>query len=221
MKYFDKDFLQFYRDLAANNNRDWFLENKGRYEDSVKKPFAHFVGDLIAEVRKHDKKVNISPALAIFRINRDIRFSKDKTPYKLSSSAAVSAGGRKGMEDPGIYVELGPEHLGIAGGIYMPSKETLYNIRTAIAKNPGAFMKLLKDKKFAGKWGDMQGERNKLLPPEFKEAAEKCPYLFNKQFFYWVELKPGVIVTDKLMGTVMDHYHAAQPMSNFLSKAAV
>ncbi len=219
MKYFTPDFLLFFKELAANNNREWFQANKKRYETNVKKPMELFVGDLIQEVAKDDKAVSIPPAKAIFRINKDIRFAKDKSPYKLYTSAAVSRDGKKGDGAPGIYVELGPEKLGIAGGIYMPEKEMLHNIRTAIAKNPKAFLKLLADKDFKKYWKDIQGERNKILPPEFKKVAEECPYIFNKQFFHWVELDSKIITSDKLLKTVMDHYNAAKPMKAFLDKA--
>lgn len=217
MKYFDKDFLQFFKDLATNNHRDWFQENKKRYESSVKDPFEIFVSDLITYVRKHDKQVNIKPSEAIFRINKDIRFSKDKTPYKLNTSAVVAEGGRKSTGASGIYIELGPEKVGLAGGIYMPDKELLQSIREMIAKNPKALMKALEDKKFKSVWGDLQGERNKVIPAEFRETAITCPYILNKQFYYWVELDPKLIISDKLMPTMHEHYEASKVMSHYLN----
>lgn len=219
MKYFDKDFLQFFKDLAANNNRDWFLENKKRYDSSVKKPMESFVIDLIKEVRKHDKSINIKPSDAIFRINRDIRFSKDKTPYKLNSSAAIGDGGRKSIGASGVYVELGPEKLGIAGGIYMPEKDVLHDIRSYLSKNPKGFLKILEDKNFKKTWGDLQGEKNKILAPEFKASADVCPHIYNKQFYYWKELNPKLITSDKLMETILEHYIASLPVSEFLNGA--
>ncbi len=219
MKYFAPDFLQFFKDLAANNNRDWFAANKKRYESVVKKPMEIFVGDLIKEMAKHDKKIAITPSQAIFRINRDIRFAKDKSPYKLFTSAAISRDGKKADGAPGIYVELGPEKLGIAGGIYMPEKEMLHSIRMAIAKNPKAFMKAATDKEFLKYCGGVQGEKNKMLAPEFKAAAEQCEYIYNKQFYYWTELDAKTIISDKLMKTVLDRYQAAALLNQFLDKA--
>ena len=219
MKYFDKDFLQFFKDLAANNDRDWFLANKKRYEKSVKKAMEIFVADLITEIRKDDKTLAIKPSDAIFRINRDIRFSKDKTPYKLNASAVVGPGGRKGMSAAGIYVELGPEKLGMASGIYSPDKDTLQKVRTVISQDPKGFMKVLADKKFKSVWGELQGEKNKILPPEFKAVAEDCPHIYNKQFYYWVELDPKLVESDKLMKIVMEHYNAAKAVNDFLSRS--
>lgn len=217
MKYFNQDYLQFFKDLAANNNRDWFQANKKRYESSVKKPFELFVADLISELKKHDKSINIKPSDAIFRINRDIRFSKDKTPYKLNASAVISRDGRKTDGASGVYVELGPEKLALAGGIYMPDKDKLQDIRDGIAKNPKSFMKVLSDKTFVKVWGELQGEKNKILPAEHKKVAEVCPYIYNKQFYFWVELEPKIILTDKLMKTVVDHYLAGKPVGDFLN----
>lgn len=217
MKYFTPDFLEYFKDLAANNNRDWFQTNKKRYESSVKKPMELFVSDLISEMKKHDKSIQIMPSDAIFRINRDIRFSKDKTPYKLNASAVVSRDGRKTDGASGVYVELGPEKLAMAGGIYMPDKEKLEAIRNGIARNPKGFMKVLSDKTFVKAWGELQGEKNKIIPAELKKVADVCPYIFNKQFYFWTELDSKMILSDKLMKTVMDHYIAGKQVGDFLN----
>lgn len=219
MKYFTSDFLTFFKELAANNNREWFQSNKKRYEDVVKKPMEVFIADVITELRKSDKKLLVKPSEVIFRINKDIRFSKDKSPYKLYTSAAISRDGKKATGGPGIYVELGPEKLAFAGGVYMPDKEKLEMIRTAISKKPKAFNELLADKKFKKLWGELQGERNKILPPDLKKAAVECPHIFNKQFYFWTELDPKIIISDKLMKTLLEHHAAGSGVSAFLEKA--
>ncbi len=220
MKYFTPDYLQFFKDLAGNNNREWFHQNKTRYDASVKKPFEVFVEDLIKTVQKHDKSIQIKPSEAIFRINRDIRFSKEKTPYKLNASAVIAPGGRKSTGSSGLYVECGPEKLALASGVYSPEKEQLQNIRELIAKKPSNLMDILADKSFKKIWGELQGEKNKILSPEFKKAGEKCPWIYNKQFYTWVELNPKFITSDKLMDTVLEHYIAAKALSQFLNKAS-
>lgn len=219
MKYFTPDYLQFFKDLAANNNRDWFQENKSRYESSVKKPFELFVQDLITLVQKHDKSIQIKPSEAIFRINRDIRFSKEKTPYKLNCSAVIAQGGRKSNGASGLYVECGPEKLAIAGGVYAPEKEQLQMIRRHIARHPKKLMDLLADKTFKKIWGELQGEKNKIIAPEFKAVAEKCPYIYNKQFYLWVELSSKTITGNQLTETIMEHYIAGKEVMNYFSAA--
>ena len=114
--YFSKDFLDFFKELAANNNKDWFDANRKRYDKSVKEPFKAFVADLISESQKIDPSIDIEAKDAIFRINRDIRFSKDKTPYKLDRSAIISAAGRKDHSIPGFYIALGPDKTYLGGG---------------------------------------------------------------------------------------------------------
>jgi uncharacterized protein (TIGR02453 family) len=218
--YFDPSFFQFYIQLAGNNNRDWFHANKNTYEQTVKKPFERFVEHLIAELAKEDKRyAELTPGSCIFRINRDVRFSKDKTPYKLHSSAVVSIGGKKSEKDPGLYVEFGPERVAVAGGVYQPGKEELADIRAAIALRPKEFMKLVKDAKFKQKWGDIQGEKNKILPAELKEVAADCPYVYHKQFYFWAELDPEIVLSPKLIKTLIGYYQAGLPLSEFLAKA--
>lgn len=219
MKYFTPEYLTFFKELAANNNRDWFAANRKRYEQYVKIPMQMFIGDLITEMAKSDKKIQISPSEAIFRINRDIRFAKDKSPYKLYSSAAVNAGGKKDTQNAGIYMELGPEKLAFAGGMYQPEKDTLMKIRDAIAKNPKKFQAALADKDFKKYWKEVLGERNKVLSTEYKKVGETVPEIYNKQFYYWTELDPKVIVSDKLMKTALDYYAASKSVREFLENA--
>ena len=219
MAYFNSDFIQFFKDLAANNNRDWFAENKKHYENTVKKPFEVFITDMISKIKKDDAEVQIEAKDAIFRIYRDIRFSKDKTPYKIQVSAIISPGGRKDMLTPGMYLELGPEHVRIYGGVYRPGKDELYSLRSHIINHNGEFNKLLKEKKFVEMYGEIRGEKNKIIPKEFKEEAQNQPLLFNKQFYYFGEMPPEVVLEEDLINRVYAYYKAAKPMKNFLMKA--
>jgi len=216
MAWFSPDFNRFFIELAANNNKEWFDMNRTRYEKEVKKPFEVFVGEMIQRVAKVDPNVRIGPKEAIFRINRDVRFSKDKAPYKLNRSALITPAGKKDMNAPGIYFELGPEAVRIYGGAYMPDKEALLRIRSRIAKDLPKFKKLQEDKAFVKHFGTVQGEANKRLPPEFQAAAAKEPLLFNKQFYYGAELPPKTVTSPKLPDVLMEHYHAMAAMSAFL-----
>jgi uncharacterized protein (TIGR02453 family) len=219
MAWFTNDFNQFFKDLAKNNNKEWFDANRKRYEASVKKPFEAFVEELIARVSKLDPRVKITPKEAIFRINKDVRFSKDKMPYKLNATAIVSAGGRKDHSDPGIYIEFGPEHLQIYGGSYSPEKEQLTMIRSKIAGDLKTFRKLYSAKDFKELFNGVEGERNKVLPAEFKEVAKEEPLIANKQFYYHATLPANKITDPKLMELVMEHYKAMRPMNAFLKTA--
>lgn len=216
MAWFTPDYNRFFRELAANNNKEWFDANKKRYETVVKQPFEAFVAEVIKRVAKVDPRVRIEPKEAIFRINRDVRFSKDKTPYKLSRSALVSAAGRKDHAAAGIYFELGPGSVGFYGGAYLPDKDALYELRRRIAADLRTFKKLREDKAFVKYFGAVQGERNKVLPAEFKEAAAQEPVLFHKQMYYGAELPAKTVTDPDLADILMEHYTAMRPMTEFL-----
>ena len=219
MAWFTADFNTFFKDLAKNNNKDWFDANRKRYEASVKEPFAAFVGEAIKRIGKHDKAIKLEPKEAIFRINKDIRFSKDKTPYKLETSAIISPAGRKDHSVPGIYFAFGPEAVKFYGGCYQPEKDQLIRIREAIVRDGKGFRKAIEGKPFKTLFGTVQGEVNKVLPPEFKAAATKEPLIANKQFYAGAE-KPAKLVTDpKLMDHLMDHYLAMCPLNVWLAGA--
>ena len=216
--YFTPDFNKFYKELASHNNKDWFDENRERYHKSVKEPFEQFVNDFIVAVQKKDKGINVGAKDCIFRINRDIRFAKDKTPYKIFSSASISPDGKKGKSIPGFYFELGPENIGVYGGAYFPSTEELGRIRNYIAKNLKTFDALINDKKFKKFFDALQGEESSRVPANLKAAAEKQPLIYRKQFYFGAELKPSLVTDKNLMKTLMEHYEVALPLVLFLRK---
>ena len=220
MTYFTEDYLNFFKELAANNHRDWFHENKKRYEKSVKDPFKSFVQDIIDKTAKIDDRFAGEAKNAIFRINRDIRFSKDKTPYKLQMGAVIAPGGKKeGMGIPGMYLELGPEHFRFYSGVYAPSKEDLYRIREYISHYSDELNAIISDREFVKRFGEIRGEKNKMLPKEFKSVAEKQPLIFNKQFYFFASLPPETILREDFDKVIFDHFQASEPMRDFLTKA--
>jgi uncharacterized protein (TIGR02453 family) len=219
MAWFTPDFNRFFKDLAKNNNKEWFDANRKRYEQSVKEPFEAFVAEAIARIARHDKAVAITAKEAIFRINRDIRFSKDKTPYKLEASAILSSAGRKDHSVPGLYFALGPESVKLYGGCYMPDKEQLLAIRAAIAADGKGFRRCIEGKTLKQLFGTVQGEANKVLPPEFKAHAAKEPLIANKQFYVGVEKAARLVEDARLMDVLLEHWQAMRPFNNWLAKA--
>lgn len=219
MQYFTKDFLKFFKELEKNNDREWFKKHKKRYEEQVKKPFEKFVEVMIDKMQAVDPRIVITPKDAIFRIYRDVRFSKDKSPYKVQVSGIISKDGRKDMSTPGIYLQLNHKEFAIYSGAYMPDKNQLQGIREAIASDPKGFKKLINAKSFVNKFGTIQGEQNKRIPKEFKEIAEEQPLIANKQFYYCANLKADTALDEKVVKIVMDHYKASIPVSSFLSEA--
>ena len=160
-------------------------------------------------------EVQIEAKEAIFRINRDIRFSKDKTPYKLNNSAIISKMGRKDKNYPGIYIEFSPDKLRFYGGVYIPDTKQIQKIREAIINKGDEFNRILNDKDFQSKFGEIRGEKNKRIPKEFRELAKTQPMLFNKQWYYFAELPPKIILQDDLMHTVLEFASSAEKMRLF------
>lgn len=219
MSYFTKDFIVFFKELSSNNNREWFAENKARYEKSVKIPFERFIQDMIFKIQEDDENLMITPKEAIFRIYRDIRFSKDKTPYKTHASAVIVNGGRKNYTTPGIYLELNSSVLRFYGGIYQLSKDQLQKARSYIASNLNEFKELQKERKFKKYFGNILGEKNKRIPKEFANVESIEPLIANKQFYYFTELNINKILNSSLTNDLMKLYFAAKPMNSFLRQA--
>jgi uncharacterized protein (TIGR02453 family) len=218
--FFTEDYCNFFIELAANNHKEWFDIHRKRYENSVKEPFKRFVQHLISEFTALDPEFSDLEAKdCIFRINRDIRFSADKTPYKLYASAVISPGGKKSRTQSGVYVELAPEHVRVYGGVYDPDKEDVYDIRAHIASNQDAFNSLVHAAEFKRLFGEVRGEKNKVLAPEFKKLASEQPLLYNKQWYYFAEFSPERMIQPGLDELVIECYRTALPLSNFLLKS--
>ncbi len=211
--------IKFLRDLKKNNNREWFHENKKRYESDLKKPFHEFVQAVIDGLQKFDPDIQIEPKQAIFRINRDIRFSKDKSPYKTHVGALISAKGRKDKGYPGYYVHLEGGQLMLGGGAYFLDKEPLYALRQKIMTEGKRFEKLLKTKSFKDKFGTLKGDVNKRIPKEFAEAAEAQPLIFNKQFYYMSEHKPDLALDKAGVKNALAYFKAGKIMNDFFIEA--
>ena len=219
MKYFEPDYLDFFKELAANNNKEWFDANRKRYEAVVRDPFKHFVGELIHHLAARDPELNIEPKDVIFRINRDIRFSKDKTPYKTNNSAVISPEGRKNKNHPGIYIEFGPERMAFYGGIYMPSPKEVGRVRTYMSQNLKELEAILSSRDFVDNFGVVHGEKSKRIPKELMEAAGVQSLIWNKNWYYFKHLPPETIIGDELMETILDLRDKSEPIKNYLHNA--
>jgi len=219
MTFFNQDFLQFFMDLAGNNNKDWFDQNRKRYEVNVKDAFKNFVTHIITKLAEEDPAFKeLEASSCIFRINRDIRFSKDKTPYKMNVSAVVTPEGKKSKAINGVYFELGPEHVRVYGGVYEIDKEDLLTVREGIAKNPEKFKKLYSDASFKNVFGEILGEKNKVIPKELKEAAEIEPLIYNKQWYFYKQFDAEVVLSENLDQLIIDCYKAGQQVEKFFNE---
>lgn len=220
MAHLPSDFLDFFRELAQNNHKEWFDANRKRYESNVKKPFENLVADVIERARKYDPDLTLSAKDAIFRINRDIRFSKDKTPYKLNRTAIISPYGRKDKTTPGFYLYVGPDKVMMGGGAYEVPTADLANLRNALQHNYDLFNSLITEPKFKKAFGAIQGEEHKRLPKELGiEADNGKPLLYKKQLFFMGELPAATCERDDFSEIVEEHIKTAMPVISFLREA--
>jgi len=219
MSFFTEDYLHFFIELAGNNHKNWFDENRKRYETSVKKPFYAFTQHLIDKLAKKDAAfADLQSKDCVFRINRDIRFSKDKTPYKLMCSAVVAPNGKKSKAVNGIYFELSPEHVRAYGGIYEIDKEDLEAVREGIAANMDEFRSIYESKIFKKTFGEILGEKNKVLPAHLKEAAQEEILIFNKQWYFYAEYPAEQVLSEDLDQVMLYCYEAGKPIEQFFNQ---
>jgi len=217
MAYFNKAYSNFFKELSANNNKEWFDDNRKIYENEVKDPFKRLVQDIIDQIPALDQDIAMAPKDAIFRINRDIRFSKDKTPYNTVMKAGFAKGGRKSSY-AGYYLGIDADHIHVGGGVFGVEKEALSQIRDHIASNTDQFIKLTSGKDFLNNFGKVMGEQIKRIPPAYQEAHGKTTLIANKQFYYMAKLDAKLIQSDELLGIVMEHFGMITPLNQFLKE---
>ncbi len=211
-------YIKFFQELKENNDREWFDINRKRYENEVRAPFIALVAQLLAELKETIPELPDDPKKTLFRINRDIRFSKDKSPYNLWMSAAIAPGGKK-SNLPAFYLQINANTIHVGGGLYNIGKDTLGNIRGEIYVNPKAFESIIQHPDFVQTFGEILGERNKRLDPDYKELAEKLPAIANKQFYAMATHPTVENLNQELPKFLMHHFHAVRPLNEYLTMA--
>ena len=218
-----RDLTQFLAELSENNNRAWFVMNKPRY-DILRAEFLDLVTALIADISKFDPAVAAcNPKKALFRINRDMRFSKEKIPYKTHFSAAINASGlKKPSQGGGATYYFHIDQTGtllIAGGEWMPPSERLRAIRQHVVEDAAGFSKLLKNKRLKETYGDLQQEGKLTRPPKgFDVDMPHLEYLKLKSFIVWKEVDVKKVSTN-LEKTLASDFKDAHPLITWLRQA--
>ncbi len=212
--------LHFLKKLKINNNREWFDSNKSEYLAS-KEIFEEFVSELIKGINKFDKKVSLDlkPKDCTFRIYKDVRFSKDKTPYKNNMSASINPGGKK-SNIPGYYFHLEPEACFLAGGVYMPMPDDLKAIRQEIDYNPLPLINVLKSASFKKEFNGLDEEDKLKNPPKgFNKDHAHSEILKNKHFIVSRKFENKVILKKEGLSKTLDSFKAMYPFLDYLRKA--
>ena len=183
-----KETLDFLKKLDKNNNREWFNAHKADFV-SAKDNITALTGYMIGQIAKFDGEISGTlPEDCVFRIYRDIRFSKNKDPYKNNLGAYIAPGGRKSMS-PGYYFHIQPGQCFIAAGLHMPESSELLKVRKAIADRTDEFFKILKAKSFRDRFGELNGEKLKTVPKGFPADHPAIEYLKMKSLTAYREYK--------------------------------
>jgi len=216
-----RDLIQFLGELSENNNRAWFVMNKPRY-DILREEFLALTIKLIAEISKFDPAIaGCNPKKTLFRINRDMRFSHDKRPYKTHFSAAITASGLKKPSQgggPAYYFHIDEQgKLLIAGGEYMPPAERLRAIRNRVVEDAAGFGKMRKNKRLVETYGDLQEEGKLQRPPKgFDPDSPNIEYVKLKSFIVWTETSIKKKIPADLGADVLAGFKDAHPLVKWL-----
>jgi uncharacterized protein (TIGR02453 family) len=172
---------EFLLQLRENNNRDWFNENRGLYKEA-KKEFEEFIEKLFPIVRKIDSEIDIISAKdSVFRIFRDVRFSKNRIPYKTNFGAVMAKGGKKSPY-AGFYIHFQPDNSFVGGGAYMPESKYLKAIRIKIFENPQEYKDIIENPGFTKYFKEIYGDKLKTAPRGFSKDFENIELLRNKSY---------------------------------------
>ena len=206
-----KDVIGFLKELKANNNRDWFAENKKRFK-SVESVAKSFYGELLEELNTHDK----IEKLKMFRIYRDVRFSKDKSPYQphFAGSFARAGADRRG----GYYLRVRPGESFIAVGFWQPDPKDLLRIRKEFERDSEEIRKIIGEKNFKNTWGDMVGEEVKTAPKGFKKDDPNIDLIRKKAFIFVRNFSDKEVLQPDFINTVNDSYKAIRPYFDYMSE---
>jgi uncharacterized protein (TIGR02453 family) len=216
-----KETLQFLEDLKANNNRDWFLDNKKRYE-IFKKDYHKLVSDFLDAMKPLDASLEMLEIKnCTFRINRDIRFSKDKSPYKAHLGVWLSAGA-KGQNRSGYYVHIEKGSSFIAGGFYSPEAEDLKKVRKEIAFFHDDLDAILNDKNFKKEFGNLDFNESNALknPPRgYEKEHPAIEFLKLKSFTASQKFDIAEVTKKDFVAVMSQKLIALKPFNEFINRA--
>ncbi|MBS1763035.1 MAG: DUF2461 domain-containing protein [Bacteroidetes bacterium] len=213
--------FKFLRGVKKNNNREWFLKNKDLYI-SAKQEFENFIDNVIKEISTFDNSVSELKAKdCIYRQYRDVRFSKDKTPYKVHMGAYINSEGKK-INTPGYYFHLEPGGKSIfGGGFWEPEKDLLKKVRQEIDYNLEEWESIITEKTFKNSYPQGLSKENSLLnqPAGYDKDNPAIEYLKLKSFIVSHNFSDEQIMSNNLLKEVKKHAKALKPAIDFLKKS--
>jgi uncharacterized protein (TIGR02453 family) len=211
-----KPVLEFLSELRDNNERAWFESNRAAYR-AAKEQFEAFVDLLIGELGAFEDLAGVSAADCVFRIHRDVRFSKDKSPYKTHVAAAIASGGKKSSRLAYyIHIEPNDESL-IAGGLHMPPAEQIARFREAIGRDAGPFKAIVGNEEYRGFYGPIDGEKLKTAPQGYPRDHPEIELLRLKEVVAVHHMTDETVLSPDFAAHVVDAFIALKPFLDYLN----
>jgi TIGR02453 family protein len=216
----EKSTIKFLSDLSKNNYREWFNENKSQYESARENIFS--AGNkLFAEISKFDSNIIFTdPKKCMFRIYRDVRFSKDKEPYKTNMGMVFSPDGTKKCQLSSYYMHVEPKGSFVSCGVYMPDATILKSIRLAIDEDFEAFSKIIENKAFKNKFGSLYRDEDALsrVPAGFDKDSPAAEYLKLKHFYVFAQFTDAEVCSPDYIEKAAEALKLAKPLQDWLNK---
>ncbi len=213
-----ENVLSFLDDLKDNNHKDWMDANKARYNEA-RNSFKSLVAEVINGIAQFDNNIVGTEAKdCIFRLNRDIRFSRDKSPYKTNFGASISLGGKKSPY-AGYYIHIMPGQNFIGGGMYHPEATVLKKIRQEIDYNPNDLQQIIEHKPFKSTFGEIQGEALKTAPKGYPKDHPNIALLKMKSFYFLSEYNDKEIAQEHFVDDAVTKLKTLHPFIQYLNAA--
>lgn len=210
--------FSFLSELKNNNNKEWFDENRKRYK-AARENMIQLADRLIDGIIEFDPGLmGIEPKKTLFRINRDIRFSKNKDPYKSNFGANMTRGGKKSPYS-GYYFNLEPGNCFVAGGSYQPMPPELKQIRESLEIKAAEFREITSNSTFKSYFGELKGESLKTAPKGYPKDHPDIDLIRRKGFFVVGHLSDEDVMGDQIIDKALKMYEAMLPLNNFLNDA--
>jgi len=216
-QYFSRATFDFLEELKANNDREWFAASKARYEEVVRDPALRFIQDFAPELAKLSPRFQATPR-SLFRIHRDVRFSKDKSPYKTHTGIHFRHEASKNAHAPGFYLHIEPGQVFVGCGIWHPEAKALRMIRDHIVDEPAAWRKAAHAKRFRDAF-DLAGDRLSRPPKGFEPDHPLIEDLKQKDFIGVRELPQSFVTDDALPAELARTLQPGLPLMRFLCDA--
>jgi uncharacterized protein (TIGR02453 family) len=215
-----EELLAFLKELKQNNNKEWFTVNKSRYE-VAKAEFEAFITSLFAEIAVFDPSIgHLKAKECIFRIYRDVRFSKDKSPYKSHFGAHISIAPKKSEihTRSGYYIHIEPGDSMLAGGAYLPQGDWLKGIRQEIDYSGADLMKILENPEFKKTFGEIEGEKLARMPKGYPENHQFIELLKMKSFLATHKVSDAELTKINFVETAAQVFKTLKPLGDFLNR---